>query len=290
MVYVETLKRNGKKYYYLTKNIRIGRRKWKKIRVYTGNKMPLRREMKKLEIILENKARNFLKKKNPEKNILLLNVGSSSIKYKFFEGKKETKSDYIERVKDFEKEIKKIVFKLAKEGRKINAIGHRIVHGKNITHSAKINKKILKKISEASELAPLHNPPEIKAVKICMKNFKIPNIAVFDTSFHQSMPEKAYNYAIPKKLRKSGIRKYGFHGTSHKYLAEKAEKLLGKNKNNFITLHLGNGCSATAIKDGKSIDTSMGMTPLEGLMMGTRSGDIDPVSYTHLTLPTKRIV
>ena len=215
-------------------------------------------------------------------NILTLNVGSSSIKYSFYKNKEKIESKYIERVKDFETEIKKIIENLVKKGYKINAIGHRVVHGKTLTKPIKIDDKTLKKIEEASELAPLHNPPEIKAIKICKKNFKIPNIAVFDTAFHQTIPDYAYNYAIPKKLRELGIRKYGFHGTSHKYVMQQAQKILGKKKLNAITIHLGNGCSMTAIKNNKSIDTSMGFTPLEGLIMGTRSGDIDPGIFNFL--------
>jgi acetate kinase len=164
----------------------------------------------------------------------------------------------------------------------IHAIGHRVVHGgEQFKESALIDDQVLKGIEDCIDLAPLHNPNNIKAILAAREIFgqKTPQVAVFDTSFHQSIPAQAYLYAIPYHLyRRHRIRRYGFHGTSHRYVAFRYRALRGlkREQTNIITLHLGNGCSAAAIKAGCSVDTSMGMTPLEGLVMGTRSGDLDP--------------
>lgn len=164
----------------------------------------------------------------------------------------------------------------------IHAIGHRVVHGGELFEESKlITDEVFKGIEDCIELAPLHNPNNIKGILAARQVFgpKLPQVAVFDTSFHHSLPEHAYLYAIPYHLyRRHRIRRYGFHGTSHRYVAERYRTLraMSKEQTNVITLHLGNGCSAAAIRGGCSVDTSMGMTPLEGLVMGTRSGDIDP--------------
>jgi acetate kinase len=164
----------------------------------------------------------------------------------------------------------------------IHAVGHRVVHGgEQFKESALIDYQVLKGIEDCIDLAPLHNPNNVKAILAAREIFgeKTPQVAVFDTSFHQSMPAQAYLYAIPYHLyRRHRIRRYGFHGTSHRYVAFRYRALRGltREQTNIITLHLGNGCSAAAIKAGCSIDTSMGMTPLQGLVMGTRSGDLDP--------------
>jgi acetate kinase len=164
----------------------------------------------------------------------------------------------------------------------IHAIGHRVVHGGEFfSESALIDDTVLQSIEDCIDLAPLHNPNNIRGIKAARQLFgrEIPQVAVFDTAFHHSIPESAYLYAIPYHLyRRHRIRRYGFHGTSHRYVAFRYRALgsLTREQTNIITLHLGNGCSATAIRGGKSVDTSMGMTPLEGLVMGTRSGDIDP--------------
>jgi acetate kinase len=164
----------------------------------------------------------------------------------------------------------------------VHAVGHRVVHGGELfKESTLIDDRVLKGIEDCIDLAPLHNPNNVKAIVAARGLFgkDIPQVAVFDTSFHQSIPEQAYLYAVPYHLyRRHKIRRYGFHGTSHRYVAFRYRALRGltREQTNIITLHLGNGCSAAAIKDGISVDTSMGMTPLEGLVMGTRSGDIDP--------------
>jgi acetate kinase len=163
----------------------------------------------------------------------------------------------------------------------IQAVGHRIVHGgERFTESVLITPEVLNGIEDCIDLAPLHNPTNLKGIAAATEVFgrKIPQVAVFDTAFHSTLPEHAYLYAIPYHLyRRHGIRRYGFHGTSHRYVAHRYRQLrrLTREQTNVITLHLGNGCSAAAIRGGRSIDTSMGMTPLEGLVMGTRSGDLD---------------
>ncbi len=168
-----------------------------------------------------------------------------------------------------------------KDPSEIDAVGHRVVHGgEKFTASILIDNEVLKTIRACSELAPLHNPPNISGIEACQALMpKAPQIAVFDTAFHGTIPEFAYIYAIPYEYyEKYGIRRYGFHGTSHRYVAGRAAKMMGKDLSELrlITCHMGSGVSFTAIKNGKSIDTSMGLTPLEGLMMGTRCGDLDP--------------
>ena len=168
----------------------------------------------------------------------------------------------------------------------IDAVGHRLVHaGDKFKHSVRIDDEVRKKLYECIDYAPLHNPPNIKGIEASMEKLPdTPNVGVFDTTFHVNMPDYAYIYGIPYSLyKKYGIRRYGFHGTSHNYVSHRAAEILGKDikELNIITCHLGNGSSIAAVKGGVSIDTSMGFTPLEGLLMGTRCGDIDPgVIYT----------
>ncbi|MDQ1267335.1 MAG: acetate kinase [Bacteroidota bacterium] len=170
----------------------------------------------------------------------------------------------------------------------IHAIGHRMVHGgESFIRSTRIDSEVIEAIEDCIELAPLHNPANLKGVYAAKEVFgpSIPQVAIFDTAFHATMPETSYLYAIPYQIyRRYKIRKYGFHGTSHRYIAYRYRRLtnIARLNTNIITLHLGNGASACAIKNGKSIDTSMGFTPLEGLMMGTRSGDIDPAIVEFL--------
>lgn len=164
----------------------------------------------------------------------------------------------------------------------IHAVGHRVVHGgEKFSESAVITDEVLKGIEDCIDLAPLHNPNNIKCIQAARKLFgpKVPQVAVFDTAFHHTIPEQAYLYALPYHLyRRHHIRRYGFHGTSHRFVAYRYRALnhFTREQTNVVTLHLGNGCSAAAIRKGYPVDTSMGMTPLEGLVMGTRSGDIDP--------------
>ncbi|HTP79966.1 MAG TPA: acetate kinase [Bacteroidota bacterium] len=164
----------------------------------------------------------------------------------------------------------------------IHAVGHRVVHGaERFTKSVIIDDEVVRGVEDCIDLAPLHNPANLKGIRAAREILGpgIPQVAVFDTSFHSTMPDRAYLYAIPYQLyRRHKLRRYGFHGTSHRYVAFRYRQITGKSREetNVISLHLGNGCSACAIKAGESIDTSMGLTPLEGLVMGTRSGDIDP--------------
>ncbi|MCK4809323.1 MAG: acetate kinase [Candidatus Omnitrophica bacterium] len=226
--------------------------------------------------------------------ILIINCGSSSIKYKlyFFPKGHLIDKGLIERIGEKNSSIsthtqgvKKVFENLIKNRsvtslKEIEVIGHRVVHGAETFREPHfINKEVIRKLEECTKLAPLHNPANLEGIKACSKVLKgVCQIAVFDTAFHQTIPEYAYMYAIPVKYYKNyKIRRYGFHGSSHQFVAKRASEILKKplNKLNLITCHLGNGCSITAIKKGRSVDTSMGFTPLEGLMMGTRCGDID---------------
>lgn len=167
------------------------------------------------------------------------------------------------------------------------AVGHRVVHGgEAFTKSVIIDNEVLNQIKACSHLAPLHNPANLVGIEGAQKSFpKLKQIAVFDTAFHQTMPEYAYIYAVPYEwYKKYDVRRYGFHGTSHRYVTQQAARVLDKplSKCAFISAHLGNGCSITAVLNGESVDTSMGITPLEGLVMGTRSGDVDPSLHAYL--------
>lgn len=170
----------------------------------------------------------------------------------------------------------------------ISAIGHRIVQGGSIfPNSCLVTPDVIDKIEKLGALAPLHNPAHVLAIRACIKTFgdKIPQVVVFDTSFHQTMPPKAYMYPLPYEYyEKYGVRKYGAHGTSHRFVSDRVATIEGKPKKDLkiITCHLGNGCSITAIKDGVCVDTSMGFTPLDGFMMGTRSGTLDPSALTYI--------
>ncbi len=251
--------------------------------------------------------------------VLVLNCGSSSIKYKLYDmsENKELASGGIEKIglpdsflkfntdnnekKIIKQEIEEhtagieLILKTLTDSQygavkslnEIDAVGHRIVHGGDkFKSSVIINQEVINNIEKCADLAPLHNPANLKGVYAIQKILpNIPQVAVFDTSFHQTMPQYAYMYALSYDYyEKYGIRRYGFHGTSHRYVAKRACEFLGLRLENsrIITAHIGNGGSITAIKNGKSIDTSMGMTPVEGLMMGSRSGNIDLGILTYL--------
>jgi acetate kinase len=251
--------------------------------------------------------------------VLVINCGSSSVKYQFINPdtedllasgiaekigeetslftyktktyqKKKAETD----IPDHETAIAMIIDHLTdkeigviKDIKEIDAVGHRLVHaGEHYSGAVIIDDHVVSVMKECIALAPLHNPANIKGIE-AMKEVlpDVPQCGLFDTAFHQTMPQKAYLYAIPYEFyKKYKIRRYGFHGTSHKYVALKAAEYLNKEINNLkiITCHIGNGASITAIENGKSVDTSMGFTPLEGLVMGTRSGDIDPAIPIHL--------
>ncbi|GGQ20684.1 acetate kinase [Shewanella litoralis] len=212
----------------------------------------------------------------------------SRIKWKFNGGKNEAKlGAFTAHREAVEFIVNKILAEQPQLAAQIKAIGHRIVHGgEKFTRSVIITPEVIQGIEDCASLAPLHNPAHLIGIRAAIASFPtLPQVAVFDTAFHQSMPEKAYVYALPYKLyREHGIRRYGMHGTSHLFVSREAAKVLGKDikDTNVICAHLGNGASVTAIKGGKSVDTSMGLTPLEGLVMGTRCGDLDPSIIFHL--------
>lgn len=219
--------------------------------------------------------------------ILILNVGSSSVKYSLFDSKKNITRGIIERIglkdecKDHETAIKKILNQLVekrylKNFKEIKIVGHRIVHGDKLRKITLLNDSIVHLLEKLIELAPLHQPHGIKGIKVCRRILKCRHFAVFDTSFYTTLPKKAKFYAIPwKYTKKYEIQRYGFHGTSHKYVYGQACKIMKSPIKKAVTCHIGNGVSITAVKNGKAADTSMGFTPLEGCMMGSRSGDID---------------
>ncbi len=224
--------------------------------------------------------------------VLTLNVGSSSVKYALFERKNKLLGGIEEKIglpggcKTHDLALKKILSglltkKKLKSLSEIKGVGHRVVHGGSITKPVRITKRVKAEIRKMIPAAPLHNPPELTGIQIAEKLIKAQHIAVFDTAFHATMPEYARQYALPKIWRMHFPR-YGFHGLSYEYLSKAAVRILGYPLEKVIICHLGNGASVCAVKNGKSIDTSMGFTPTEGLMMGTRSGDLDPGIVTHL--------
>ena len=227
--------------------------------------------------------------------IFVVNSGSSSIKYQLVDLDTETAvlSGLLERVgepgsgiPDHEAGMRQVLATLGTD-HEIAAVGHRVVHGGSLFTSATlITDEVVHQIEELNELAPLHNPPNLLGIRAARAALPdVPHVAVFDTAFHHTLPEPAFTYAIEAELaKKHGIRRYGFHGTSHKYVSEQAALFLGQPLDELktIVLHLGNGASVCAVDGGVSVETSMGMTPLEGLVMGTRSGDIDPAALIHL--------
>jgi acetate kinase len=225
-------------------------------------------------------------------NILVINCGSSSIKYKFYQMPQEKliSRGIVDRIGEKEGSVKnhrQALEILLRKIERVDAIGHRVVHGaEEFKQPALIDQKVIRRIRACSKLAPLHNPANLEGILACRQVLKgIKQAAVFDTAFYQSLPQRAFVYGLPYNLyQKYGIRKYGFHGASHEYVALEAARTLKRaiSKVNLITCHLGNGCSVSAIKNGRCIDTSMGFTPLEGLVMGTRCGDIDPALITYL--------
>ena len=226
---------------------------------------------------------------------LLEQIGEASgrLKYKWLDGNGETREAFTEgRIADHNEGLRLILDNTLKLGvihnlNELSGIGHRVVHGgETFWKPALIVDKVVDAIRDMVPLAPLHNPANLIGIEVSRRLCpNVPQVAVFDTAFHQTMPPHAYHYALPytfyKELR---VRRYGFHGTSHRYVAKQCAAYLGKalSECNLITLHLGNGASATAIKGGESVDTSMGMTPLEGLVMGTRCGDLDPAIPFYL--------
>jgi len=253
----------------------------------------------------------------PSTKILVLNCGSSSIKYQLHQmpERKVLCRGLLDRlgqpdavlehrcgedcrrrevdIADHAQGVELILQTLTQGGgelgkaSEIGAVGHRVVHGgEQFAGSVLVTPEVIDSVERFAELAPLHNPPNLAGIRAVAKLLPgLPQVACFDTAFHATLPEVAYLYALPYEVyEKHRIRRYGFHGTSHRYVARRAAELLGKHKYeiNCITAHLGNGCSMTAVREGRSVDTSMGLTPLEGLIMGTRSGDFDPAVIFHL--------
>ena len=228
------------------------------------------------------------------RKVLVINSGSSSLKYQLFDmvkGERIAKG-LVERIgcggpKDHSEALKNVVADLGELAQGIDAIGHRVLHGAEVfKDSVKVTPAIMKKLEKLVKFGPLHMPPNLGGITACEKIFKgVPNVAVFDTAFHQTMPDCAAMYAIdPKYYKKMGIRKYGFHGTSHKFIVQEAAKFLKKpvEKVNLVTCHMGNGSSLSAVKNGQCVDTSMGLTPLAGMVMGTRCGDIDAAAVLSI--------
>lgn len=233
--------------------------------------------------------------------ILVLNSGSSSIKYELFDmvdrslligGAAERIGEPGSALVDHAAALDHIMGSLADEGAldgasRLLAIGHRVVHGgEAFREPCIIDTQVVETIRKLSSLAPLHNPANLMGIEVAMaRRPDVPQVAVFDTAFHHSIPARAYRYAVPEDwYREHGVRRYGFHGSSHAYVTKQAARLLGRpiEETNLIVLHLGNGASVTAVQSGQSIDTSMGLTPLEGLVMGTRGGDLDPGVLLHM--------
>ncbi len=248
--------------------------------------------------------------------IFVINAGSSSIKYQLFDMKKETViakglvekigiegSHLIHKINGQSHEIKKdlkdhaeglkLVMKTLQDPKigaiksldEISAIGHRVLHGGTIYSGATlVTPKVMKDLEKLIPLGPLHMPANIQGIKACQKVMKgTPNVALFDTGFHATMSEKACTYAVPYEWKeKYGVRKYGFHGMSHEFIASEVARITGKKNLKVINCHIGNGASVCAINNGKCVDTSMGLTPLEGLVMGTRCGDMDPAVLEYV--------
>ncbi|WP_433004190.1 acetate/propionate family kinase [Kribbella sp. CA-294648] len=249
-------------------------------------------------------------------HVLVINAGSSSLKYSLIDASsgEAAASGVVERIGEqesvhrhhgpegearttqpiasHEDALRAAIDAFGKHGPSLDdleiaAVGHRVVHGgARFSDPVLIDDDLIAAVTELVPLAPLHNPANVEGMQVARRLFpELPQVAVFDTAFHQTLPEEAYTYAVPREwLDEYGVRRYGFHGTSHAFVSAEAARLLGRGpaEVNLIVLHLGNGCSATAVRGGQSVDTSMGLTPLEGLVMGTRSGDLDPAVHAYL--------
>ena len=239
-------------------------------------------------------------KKKEIRKVLVVNSGSSSLKYQLFDMRREERlaKGLVERIgcggpANHAEALEKVVSDLGDAAKDIDAVGHRVLHGaEEFADSVVVTKGVMAKLDKLVKFGPLHMPANLGGIKACERIFKgVPNVAVFDTAFHQTMPDCAAMYAIdPKYYKKYGIRKYGFHGTSHKFITAEAAKFLKKpvSKVNLVTCHLGNGSSLAAVKNGECVDTTMGLTPLAGLVMGTRCGDIDAAAVLSIMEAEKK--
>ena len=214
-------------------------------------------------------------------SVLTVNCGSSSLKWSVIDPPETLASGTVQQVTDHAAALTQVLTSAPLD--ELSVVAHRVVHGgERYSAPVRINEAVLASIRDLSVLAPLHNPVNVDGIEVAMRALPdLPHVAVFDTAFHATLPPRAFTYAVPRAW---GVRRYGFHGTSHAYVSREAARLLGKAPEDVdvIVLHLGNGASASAVQKGHSIDTSMGLTPLEGLVMGTRSGDVDPALILHL--------
>ena len=221
--------------------------------------------------------------------VLVLNAGSSSVKYQLVDSDtgEHLAGGIVEEVVDHAAALGDVVAEVERFGRPIEAIGHRVVHGGAVfTEPVRIDDDVIETIRELASLAPLHNPANLAGIEAARATWPtLAQVAVFDTAFHRTLPPAAYRYAVPTSwYEQHGVRRYGFHGTSHDYVSTRAADVLGRPRDelDLIVAHLGNGASITAVEHGRSVETSMGLSPLEGLVMGTRSGDIDPAVIGHV--------
>lgn len=221
--------------------------------------------------------------------VLVLNSGSSSVKYQLVDSDSGERlaGGVVEEVDDHESALRRVVGEMEQLDEPIEAIGHRVVHGGAVfSEPARIDDDVVAVIRELVPLAPLHNPANLAGIEAARASWPtVAQVAVFDTAFHRTLPPEAYRYAVPEQwYEQHGVRRYGFHGTSHDYVSARAAEVLGRPRDelDLIVAHLGNGASITAVQHGRSVETSMGLSPLEGLVMGTRSGDVDPAVIGHV--------
>jgi acetate kinase len=227
--------------------------------------------------------------------VLVLNSGSSSLKYQLVDSDTGERlvGGVVEEVVDHASALREVVAEIERLEQPIDAIGHRVVHGGDVfSEPARVDDDLVEVVRRLASLAPLHNPANLAGIEAARATWPtVSQVAVFDTAFHRTLPPAAYRYAVPESwYERHGVRRYGFHGTSHDYVSARAAEVLGRPRSelDLIVAHLGNGASITAVKHGTSVETSMGMSPLEGLVMGTRSGDIDPAVIGHVADATAR--
>lgn len=227
--------------------------------------------------------------------VLVINSGSSSVKYQVVDSQTGDRlaGGIVEEVLDHESALRQVVIEVEQLDQPIEAIGHRVVHGGAVfSEPVRVDDRVVEAIRELVPLAPLHNPANLAGIEAARATWpSVTQVAVFDTAFHRTLPPSAYRYAVPESwYEQHGVRRYGFHGTSHDYVSARAAEVLQRPRDelDLIVAHLGNGASMTAVKHGRSVETSMGLSPLEGLVMGTRSGDVDPAVVGHVAVGSGR--